>query len=74
MKMKWDTVLTPAGIDAYHVLTEALDPAFAHKERKWYESRDHDELAALAKGAWDSNNKTTYVLAKSYIARLRRLK
>lgn len=63
----WNTVLTRAEIDASHALTAKLDPAFAARDRAWYASRTANQLSALASGAWNCNDSTTYQMARSYL-------
>lgn len=65
---QWSQILTTAEINAYHALTASLDPAFAAKERAWYESRTVNQLKSSAAQAWDWNHPTAYQLAKSYLA------
>ena len=64
----WSTILTAAEIADFHARTAKLDPAFAERERLFYESRTADQLTTLAHQAWFSNDSTQYMLAKSYLA------
>ena len=62
----WNTVLTPAELDAHYALTASLDPRFAAGERAFYESRTSVQLRVLAAQAWDCCEPTSYQMARSY--------
>jgi hypothetical protein len=67
-EIHWNTVLTAEQIEEYFQLTYKLDPRFARLEREFWQSRTAPQLAALAAGAWRSNDRETFVMAKSYAA------
>jgi len=69
---QWSKILSPAEIEASHARTAALDPAFAARDRAFYQSRTINELRALAVGSWNCNNATGYQMAQSYGAMLER--
>jgi len=64
--MNWNTILTAADLDAFH--RNGHDLAFASRERAFYQSRTAAQLASLAAQAWNANERTAYVLARSYAA------
>jgi hypothetical protein len=66
--MNWNTILSRSDIDAHHQLTASLDPAFADRERAFYASRSDNQLRTLAAQSWNCNERTAYVLARSYLA------
>lgn len=66
--MEWHQILTSEEIAAYHNLTASLDPRFARGEREFYQSRTKSQLETLAVQSWDGNQRTAYVLARSYAA------
>ncbi len=68
MNMNWNQILTAAEIEVYHALTAQIDPGFARKECEWYASRTLNQLSVAASQAWRANERTGYVLARSYAA------
>lgn len=64
----WTETLDASGLAAHYAVTAKLDPRFAREEREFYETRSAAQLRALAAGAWNANNSTGYMLARSYLA------
>lgn len=65
---QWTHILNREEIAARHALTARLDPAFAARERAFYETRTKAQLETLASQAWDCNSPTGYQMARSYAA------
>lgn len=70
MSSPWTTLLTAADLDARYALTASLDPAFARREREFYESRSANQLRALRTQAWNCSEGDAYQLAQTYLARV----
>lgn len=66
--MPWNHIFTKAELEARYALTQRLDPAFAARERAFWESCPAHRLASLAAGAWTANDRDTYQMARSYAA------
>lgn len=66
----WNTILTKDQIEADLALTAKLDPHHAAESRKFWESQSAIRLSCLASGAWQANDRDTYVKARSYLARM----
>lgn len=64
----WKDILTLAQIAVHHALNASIDPAFAARNRAFYESRTLSQLRALSDGAWAANDSTIYQMARSYAA------
>lgn len=64
----WATILTKDQIEADLALTARLDPRHADESRKFWESQSAVKLSCLASGAWQANDRDTYVKARSYLA------
>lgn len=65
---RWTHVLTPEQLAARHALTASLDPAFAERERRWYEARTESELRCLMYWAMNTAEDGAYQLARTYLA------
>jgi hypothetical protein len=68
-ELEWNTILSPEQIEAFHNRTAKIDPRFAKEDRDFMNARSVAELHALAAQSWLTNQKTPYVMARSYIAR-----
>jgi hypothetical protein len=66
----WNTILTPAEIEASHACTAQLDPAFAARDRAWYQARTANELRSAMVQAWNCSEAGAYQMACSYLAKL----
>jgi len=69
MTSQWNTILDQAGLDAHYALTAQLDPAFAQREREFYNTRTVNQLRVLKDQAWLCNEPTGYQMAASYLAK-----
>jgi hypothetical protein len=68
MTSHWNTILTPAEIDAYHARTAELDPGFAAHDRAWYRSRTENQLWDSMAQNWRCSCGESYQMARSYLA------
>ncbi len=64
----WTKTLTATEIDAHYASVAKLDPSFAAKCRKFYETRTKTQLETLAAQAWNCNDGEGYQLARSFAA------
>lgn len=69
MTNAWTDTLTTEQLEAYYTLTAKIDPAFAARDRKFWETRSYDQCNSLMFGAWQANNSDMYLMARSYRAR-----
>lgn len=65
---KWNTLLTAGELEALYALTKRLDPAFAARERKFWESRTTAQLETIVDQSWLCNDAESYQVAKSLLA------
>lgn len=68
MESQWTDILSAAELDAQYALTASLDPAFARRQREFYEGRTVPQLQALATQAWNCCDPDGYQLARSHAA------
>ena len=68
MASQWTDILSSAELDAQYALTASLDPAFARRQREFYEVRTIPQLQALAAQAWNCGDPDGYQLARSHAA------
>lgn len=69
MTNAWTHTLTAAELEARYALTASLDPAFARREREFYERCTVNDLRALRTQAWNATQPDAYQLAQTYLAR-----
>lgn len=67
MSWDWNTVLTATQLEAYYAELARRDALYARSTRDFWETRLIGELRTLVWGAWAANDRTSYVLARSYI-------
>lgn len=70
MRTRWNHILSPDEIAAYHAQTASIDPRFAAAEKSQYEAMTADELKIAIDRAWLCNEDCRYQLARSYLALL----
>ena len=68
MASKFHHIMSRDELNARFAMTASLDPAFATRERRFYETRTEAELRAIAAQAWNCNDASNYRMAKSYLA------
>lgn len=66
----WVKIINAAEIAAYHAMTAKIDPRFAKSEAAFYASCTANRLRVLIAQAWDCNDSTAYMVARSYLAQL----
>jgi hypothetical protein len=64
----WNEVLSSEQLEAFHALTNRIDPRFMIEEKRYYETRTIAQLRALSCGAWTANDGHGYQMARSYLA------
>lgn len=68
MTFEWSTVLDETELASHHAHTATIDARFAKAEQSFYAAQSVNSLRALASRCWYCNDRTGYVLAKSYLA------
>lgn len=68
MQSKWVDILTSAQLDAQYALTASIDPSFAERDRKWWESRTAQQLKQEMHYAWNCATGDSYQRARSYLS------
>lgn len=68
MNNYWTHIMPSQEIAAYHGLTARIDPAFATRERLFFEALTAAQCDSLAAGYWLTNESDRYQLARSYAA------
>lgn len=54
----------------HYALTSQIDPAFAARERAWFEARTADELRVVIADAWECNDPGRHKLAGLYLSQM----
>lgn len=67
MANQWTEVLSPAELAARTAFTATLDPAFAARDKAFYDSRTAAQLRSLVAQAWKTNQADSYQVARSYL-------
>lgn len=68
MSNPWMDLMTAEELAARTAETAKLDPAFAARDKAFYESRTAGDLRSLATQAWNCSQSEGYQVARSYLA------
>jgi hypothetical protein len=65
--MNWNTILTEQQMAQYWADCAKLDPRFAWVAKTFWETRTEGQLQSERNGAWNTNDRETYVITSSYL-------
>jgi hypothetical protein len=63
----WNSTLTAAQLEIFYAVKAKLDPAFARRDRAFWNTRTKSQLKSLKAGAWEANDATVYQMANTYL-------
>jgi hypothetical protein len=66
--MNWNTILTAQQLAQHWADIAKLDPRFAQQAKAFWENAWEGALHSERVGAWNANERETFVIASSYLA------